>query len=782
MNNGIHVVYTNSEKIFDDCKMIKSTSFYLLCKSLNTHIQKFKKAKQRMISTHVYEKIEEPEVIEASKQLLIACDPANEAEKERIERAIAVAYDAHKGMMRKAGGPYILHPIEVAHIVASEIGLGATSVICALLHDVVEDTDLTLEDLQREFGAKVTHIVDGLTKMKVYNKSWVVQKAENFKKILFALGKDVRVILIKLADRLHNMRTMDAMPSHKQELISNETLFLYTPIAHRLGLYRIKSELEDLSIKYTQRVIYKEIAGKLAETKRSREKFIKEFIEPVREKLKEGGIGGFAIYGRPKHIFSILNKMRNKGVRFEEIYDLFAIRIVIKADGKEGKALCWKAYSIVTDLYRPNPGRLRDWISNPKSNGYESLHTTVMGPKGKWVEVQIRTVIMNEIAEKGVAAHWKYKGGRAEGQFDDWLQKVREYLQNPQGTAVDLLHDFRHNLYVNNIYVFTPRGDVRTLPSGATILDFAFDIHTDLGCTCIGAKIDGKLYPISHKLKSGDQIEIITSKKQKPSEDWLNATVTSKARTKIRQVLKSEKRKVAEMGKEILARKLKSIKVQMSNNLIEELAHYFKYQDRLEFLYQIAQKKFDFSQLKQLNIVGEKIVVSREIKPNTINVEELNIPTSEPDDVDIHIFEGFADKVDYSIANCCSPMAGDEVFGFITVGKGIRIHRKSCSNALDLCTRYPYRIVKIRWNKANKDVLFLTHIRINGIDDIGLVNKLTSIISSELKINMRSISLDARDGLFEGNIEVYMKDNKELKLLMKKLGRVEGIHKIERIS
>lgn len=736
-----------------------------------------------MISTHVYEKIEEPEVIAACKELIESCEPLTDAKRDRIERAIEVAYEAHKGMMRKAGGPYILHPIEVAQIVATEVGLGSTSVICALLHDVVEDTDQTLEDLQREFGSKVAEIVDGLTKIKVYNKSWVVQKAENFKKILFALGKDVRVILIKLADRLHNMRTMDAMDPKKQELIASETLFLYTPIAHRLGLYRIKSELEDLSIKYTQREIYKEIARKLNETKRSREKYINEFIEPVQKKLAQGGIGEFQIYGRPKHIFSILNKMRNKGVTFEEIYDLFAIRIVIDADDQEGKALCWKAYSIITDLYRPNPGRLRDWISNPKSNGYESLHTTVMGPGGKWVEVQIRTKVMNEIAEKGVAAHWKYKGGRADGQFDDWLQKVREYLQNPQGTAVDLLHDFRHNLYVNNIYVFTPKGDVRTLPSGATILDFAFDIHTDLGCTCIGAKIDGKLYPISYRLKSGDQIEIITSKKQKPSEDWLNNTKTSKARTKIRQVLKSEKRQIAEIGKEMLERKLKGLKVPMTNNIIDELAHYYKFHDRLEFLYQISQKKFDLSQLKELNIVGDKIIENKENKPHSISVEDLNIPTTrEVEDVDINIFEGFADQVDYTIANCCRPVAGDEVFGFITVGKGIRIHRKNCPNAEDLTTRYPYRIVKIKWTKATKDVLFLTHLRISGVDDIGLVNKLTSIISNELKINMRSISLDARDGIFEGNIEVYMHDNQELKLLTKKLMQVEGIHKIERLS
>ncbi|MFK7908174.1 MAG: bifunctional (p)ppGpp synthetase/guanosine-3',5'-bis(diphosphate) 3'-pyrophosphohydrolase [Chitinophagales bacterium] len=733
--------------------------------------------------THIYEKIEEPEVVEACKNLLKVCDPVSDADRNRIERAITVAYEAHKGMMRKAGGPYILHPIEVAQIVATEVGLGATSVICALLHDVVEDTDLTLEDLQREFGVKVADIVDGLTKIKVYNKSWVAQKAENFKKILFALGKDVRVILIKLADRLHNMRTMDAMPAKKQELIASETLFLYTPIAHRLGLYSIKSELEDLSIKYTQREVYKDIAKKLSQTKRSREKFIKEFIEPVNKKLKEGGIGEFQIYGRPKHIFSIMNKMKNKGVPFEEIYDLFAIRIIIDADDKEGKGLCWKAYSIVTDLYRPNPGRLRDWISNPKSNGYESLHTTVMSPGGKWVEVQIRTLVMNEIAEKGVAAHWKYKGGRAEGKFDDWLQKVREYLQNPQGTAVDLLHDFRHNLYVNNIYVFTPNGDVRTLPSGATILDFAFDIHTDLGCMCIGAKIDGKLYPISHKLGSGDQIEIITSKKQRPSEDWLNTTVTSKARTKIKQVLKGEKRKIAEMGKEILQRKLKNlIKTQMTNNLIDELAQHYKFNDRLEFLYQIAQKKFDLSQLKKLNIVGDKIVVAKENKPVPINVEEVNVPTKVADDVDINIFEGFADHIDYHIANCCKPVPGDMVFGFITVGKGISIHQQNCSNAQDLSSRYPYRIVKIKWAKATKNVMFLTHIRISGVDDIGLVNKLTSIISNDLKINMRSISLDATDGLFEGNIEIYLNDNKELMLLTRKLEEVEGIHKIERLS
>jgi len=709
-------------------------------------------------------------------------------------------------MRRKSGEPYILHPIAVAKIVAEEIGMGATSVLCALLHDVVEDTEISLHDLELSFDVTTARIVDGLTKIRgVFKKSseadennmasfkngktiWVAEKAENFRKILLGMGDDIRVILIKLADRLHNMRTMDSMPQQKQLKISSETLFLYVPIAHRLGLYRIKSELEDLCVKYTQRAVYKDIATKLRQTKRAREKYINEFVEPVYKRLNEGGLDNFRIFGRPKHIYSILNKIRKKKVAFEDIYDLFAIRIVIKAPLDQEKAECWRAYSIVTDLYKPNPDRLRDWISSSKSNGYESLHTTVMGPQGKWVEVQIRTERMDEIAEKGVAAHWRYKGGKSDGEFDEWLQKIRDFLKNRETNAVDFINDFKHNFYENEIFVFTPNGDLKRLPANASILDFAFDIHTELGCMCIGAKIDSKLYAINHKLKNGDQVEVLTSKKQKPSEDWLNHTITGKARAKIKSYLKNEKRKVAEQGKEILERKLRNSKnAKYTLELVEDLAAYFDYKDQLDFLFHVGNGTFDFNRWRGLKITSGKIDVAQVQKPESIGPNKLVIHGREMKDesvnnIEMHVFGGFADRVDYRIPHCCKPVAGDDVFGFITIGKGITIHRSDCPNAPQLTQEFPYRIVPIKWAKRTKDLLFQTRLSINGIDDIGIINKITSVISGQLKVNMRSISVDAKDGVFEGDIIVYIKDTKQLKQLIKKLKEIEGIHYVRRID
>ncbi|MGB1205040.1 MAG: RelA/SpoT family protein [Chitinophagales bacterium] len=721
------------------------------------------------------------------EEMLEASELISKSGQELVDKAFQIALKAHEGTYRKSGKPYITHPIEVARIVGVEIGLGSTSVSAALLHDVVEDTEWTLEDIEREFDKTMANIVDGLTKIDgLFDKREVTKNAENFKKLLLTLGEDIRVVLVKLADRLHNMRTMEAMPAHKQKRIGDLTLYLYAPIAHRLGLYRIKSELEDLSMKYANRELYYEIKEKLQVTKRSREAYIRNFINPVKRKLEQGDIKNFRIFGRPKHIFSIGNKIRKKQVPFEDIYDLFAIRIVVDVPLEKEREACWNIYSIITSQYTPKVSRLRDWVSSPKSNGYESLHITVMGPQGKWVEVQVRTKRMDEIAEKGVAAHWKYKGGKGDNKFDEWLKAVSESLNNPDSNPIDFLNDFRHNLYENEIYVFTPKGDLRNLRAESSVLDFAFAIHTDVGCKCVGAKIDGRLRPISHKLKNGDQVEIITTKKQHPNEEWLDFTVTSRARTKIKSYLKNEKRKIAEDGKETLERKLRALKLPYNKNIINELVHHFRYQDSLDFHHAIATKTFDLNELKKLQFQGEKIMLQRQGKPIGLENKSYSqtseeIGASDFGDAEISIFGGFADKVDYSIGRCCSPVAGDDVFGFVTIGKGIRIHRNDCPNAKDLKTRYPYRVASIKWARQSENVLFLAKLSINGIDDVGLVNKITSIISSELKINMRAISLNAKDGIFTGELQVYAKTNKEIKMLTKKLKEVDGIYAVKRL-
>lgn len=719
----------------------------------------------------------------AYDDLLSHCKNFSETDLALINKAFEKAEYYHRNDYRKSGEPYILHPIAVAKIVAKEIGVDAVSIACALLHDTVEDTNYTLEEIEQDFNFAIKHIIDGLTKIKgVYEKKDSTYKVENIRKILIALGDDIRVIIVKIADRLHNMRTLDSMVEKKQLEISSETMYLYIPIAHRLGLYRIKSELEDLCMKFTQREEYKEVASKLASTKVSREKFIADFIAPLDEKLSKAGLSKYKIFGRPKHIYSIWNKIKNKHVPFEEIYDLFAIRILIDAPPEKEKEECWKAYSVITDIYNTNPDRLRDWISNPKGNGYESLHTTVMSKEGKWVEVQIRTVRMDEIAERGVAAHWKYKGSKAEGKFDSWLESVREILKNPQQSAMELLKDFRYNLYEEELHIFTPKGELKILPKNSTVLDFAFAIHSNLGSNCIGGKINSRLLPISHKLNNYDQVEILTSKKQKPSEDWLNFTVTSKARTKIRTELKSERKKVAEDGKEIFERKMKSMKVTINQKLVDELVNYLKLVDATDLFYRIAIKQIDLNDLKALLVNGDKITPIKELKKTEPIGDSLHIEGKKINDADLNIFEGFANDIDYSVSKCCHPVAGDDVFGFITISKGINIHRKDCPNAPDLITRYSYRVVNIKWAKSSKDVLYLTRLTINGIDDMGLVNKLTSIISSELKINMRAISLNAKDGIFEGDIQVYVKDTKQANLLIKKLTELDGIYSVKRIS
>jgi guanosine-3',5'-bis(diphosphate) 3'-pyrophosphohydrolase len=704
-------------------------------------------------------------------------------DKELVRTAFEMAADAHKSMRRKSGEPYILHPIAVAQIAVEEIGLGVRSSICALLHDTVEDTDVSLDDLEREFGPEIARIVDGLTKISNVIDANSSQQAENFKKILLTLTDDPRVILIKLSDRLHNMRTLDSMKREKQLKIASETVWVYAPLAHRMGLYNIKTELEDLSMKYLEPDTYKEIARKLAETKRERTRYINEFIRPLREKLVETGFN-FEIHGRPKSIHSIWNKMKKKAVTFEEVYDLFAIRIILDSRPEKEKEECWKVYSLITDAYNPSPERLRDWLSNPKSNGYEALHTTVMGPQGKWVEVQIRTRRMNEIAEKGLAAHWKYKEGtNDESRFDKWFSQIREVLANQEADTVDFLQDFKTSFLAEEIYVYTPRGDVKMLPIGSTALDFAFSIHSAVGTKCIGAKVNHKLVPLSAKLRSGDQVEIITSNKQKPNEDWLNIVVTAKAKAKIKDALKEEKRKIAEDGKYFAQRKIEAIGAAFSQHNIDVLTSHYKQASNLDFFYQIAVKSIDLRELSEFQVLGDKLEPPKPVRTVVEQKVDVHptIPTSnnKGKEAELIIFGESSDKIVYNLANCCKPIPGDDVFGFVTTGKGLTIHRTNCSNAAKLLANYGHRVVKTKWAK-NKEISFLTGLKIVGLDDVGVVNRITNLISGELRININAITIEAREGLFEGNIRIYVHDKEELEELVDRLKSLPGIERVDR--
>ncbi len=708
-------------------------------------------------------------------------------DKALLRHAFEIAVDAHKDMRRKSGEPYILHPLAVARIVVEEIGLGVNSAICALLHDTVEDTEITLEDIEREFNSNIAKIIDGLTKISnvVDIKADTTIQAENFRKILLTLADDPRVILIKLADRLHNMRTLDSMSRDKQLKISSETTYIYSPLAHRLGLYEIKSEMEDLALKYTQPDMYRDIAQGLKETKRDRSRYINEFIKPIKEELTANGFD-FEIYGRPKAINSIYNKMKKKHVTFDEVYDLFAIRVIIKSAPEREKEDCWKVYSIVTNFYHPSTERLRDWISVPKGNGYEALHTTVMGPGGKWVEVQIRTERMNEIAEKGLAAHWKYKEGAPpaqESKLDSFLKHLRDILNNPDTDTIDFIQDFKLDLFTEEIYIYTPKGDMRVLPKGATALDFAFDIHSELGMRCIGAKVNYKLVPLSHQLNSGDQVEVISSSKQNPSEDWLSFLVTAKAKSRVKNYLKEDKRKIAEGGKEILKKKLDLLGVSMSQHNQNELIHFYKKSSALDLYYAIAVGSIDLKELKDFSVYGDKFQhPGKEVKQDTKGADELNGKSkTAKGGGELVIFGERSDKVLYKLAQCCQPIPGDDVFGFVTSGEGLKVHRTDCPNAAQLLANYGHRIVKTKWAK-NKEISFLTGVRIIGMDDVGVIQKITNVISGELKLNMRSLSIDSKDGIFEGNIMVYVHDREELNNFCNRLGALEGISKIERIE
>jgi GTP pyrophosphokinase len=723
---------------------------------------------------------ERKEILNAFKGLLRALKNRTREDTTLIRKAFDMALEAHKDMRRKSGEPYIYHPIAVARICAEEMGLGATAVVCALLHDTVEDTHITLEDVEDLFGPRVRLIIDGLTKIpEVFDENASIQ-AENFRKMILTISDDLRVVLIKLADRLHNMRTLGSMRADKQLKIASETKFLYAPLAHRLGLYSVKTELEDLSMIYCEPDVYKEIETKLKSTADVRNRFIRRFMSPTRETLlHEGYI--IEIKARTKSISSIWRKMQSKSIPYEEVFDVFAIRIIVETPVELEKPDCWRIYSIVTDFYQPSPERLRDWVSTPRANGYESLHTTVMSPQGRWVEVQIRSKRMDEIAEKGLAAHYKYKESKNDdNKLDRWIAEIRDLLDNPEATALDFVNDFKLNLFKDEIYVFTPKGELRVLPIGATILDFAYDIHSDIGSKCIGAKVNNRLMPLSYQLKNGDQLEIITSSKQKPNEEWLKFVVSARAKQRIKSSLNDERKAIAMDGKEILERKFKQFNVRMNSENIGFLEKYFQVPSATELYFRIAKSKIDLARLRELEVVaGALQLVKKEALKKKKESEEENkiigIDTNSDTIIIGDDFKGF----DYQMAKCCNPIPGDKVFGFITISEGIKVHRNNCPNAVHLMSKYAYRCIKARW-KSEKLIERIAAIKIVGIDQLGLVNKLTEIISNQNNVNMKSISFETEDGVFEGRIKVMVYDTEHLEQLTRKFEEVDGIQRVTR--
>lgn len=705
------------------------------------------------------------------------------ADKLMIRKAFNVAVEAHSEQRRKTGEPYIYHPIAVAKIVANEIGLGAISIASALLHDVVEDTEYTVDDIEQLFGETVARIVSGLTKISKLNKDTNASiQAENFRKMLLTLHDDVRVILIKIADRLHNMQTMDAMPDHKQVKIASETLYIYAPLAHRLGLYNIKTELEDLGLKYTEPEVYNDIVSKIKESKEEQDAYIQAFADKLKDGLNKENFS-YAIRGRFKSIFSIRRKMRKQNVSFEEVYDKFAIRIIYKPASKDEKFDAWKIYSIVTDYFKPNPSRLRDWISQPKTTGYEALHITVIGPQAKWVEVQIRSERMDEIAEKGYAAHFKYKqAANNENGLEGWLNRLKETLENENINAVDFVEDFKLNLYAKEIYVFTPKGDLKSLPKGASALDFAFSIHTDVGLKCRGAKVNGKLVPLSHELHSGDQIEIFTSSANKPNARWLDFVITARARSKIKTALKEEEKKIAEEGKAILSRKLRHLKITFDEKVVNELVNYFKLKTSFDLFFRIGNGAIDNTQLKAFVAQRNntfmnffKTRLKRGASKEIIDKEEV---TSK---YDVLVFGHDEEKLDYKLAKCCNPIPGDKVFGFITINEGIKVHKKDCPNAISMQSNYAYRIIKAKWIDSSKQE-FKAILNVSGVDNKGIVNNLTRIISNNMDVFIHSINISGNEGVFDGKLSLSVKNKTQLNKLIESIKKVDGVQKVERVN
>ena len=731
------------------------------------------------VPAHIDLEKERKEILNAFRGLLRALKDRTKEDTAIIRKAFDVAVDAHKEMRRKSGEPYIFHPIAVARICVDEMGLGATAVVCALLHDTVEDTHITLEDVEDLFGEKVRLIIDGLTKIpEVFDENASVQ-AENFRKMILTISDDIRVVLIKLADRLHNMRTLASMRQDKQIKIASETKFLYAPLAHRLGIYTVKNELEDLAFRYTEPDIYQDIQTKLKSTKDVRDRFVRKFVNPIREALTQEGYI-YKVKVRTKSISSIARKIKTKGVPFEEVYDIFAIRIIVETPPEFEKPDCWRIYSIVTDFYQPSPDRLRDWISTPRANGYESLHTTVMSPTGKWVEVQIRSSRMDEIAEKGLAAHYRYKESKSnESKFDRWISEIRDLMESPDVSAMDFINEFKLNLFTEEIYIFTPKGDLRVLPTSSTILDFAYDIHTDIGDKCIGAKVNNKLMPLSYELQSGDQVAIITSSKQKPNEEWLKFVATARAKQKIKSSLNEERKIIAKDGKEILTRKFKQHNIRFIGDNVTVLEKYYKISTATELYFQIAKGKIDLSKLREIeNKAGILNLEKKITKPRKARKRDSAISKVNQKADTIIIGEDFKD-IDYRMAACCSPIPGDDVFGFITISEGIKIHRYNCSNAEHLMSKMAYRCIKARW-KSKERKENLASIVVRGIDRMGIVNRITEIISNQHNINMKSISFETEDGIFEGNMKVMVYDTEHLNQLMTKFEQVEGVQRVSR--
>lgn len=735
--------------------------------------------------TEIEIEAENKAIAQEYKELLrISYQTLSIEDKKLIRKAFDVAVDAHKDQRRKSGEAYIFHPIAVAKIVARDIGLGATSIAAALMHDVVEDTEITVEDIEKLFNPNIAKIVEGLTKIaKVKTDQDVSIQAENFRKMLLTLHDDVRVILIKIADRLHNMQTMESMADYKQAKIASETLYIYAPLAHRLGLYNIKTQLEDLGLKYTEPEVFKDIVSKIKETKEEQDAYIKAISDIIGNSLKEEGVE-FTLKGRPKSIYSIRRKMKVQGVTFDEVYDKFALRIVYKSDPHDEKFLAWKIYSVVTDHYRPSPSRLRDWISSPKSSGYEALHITVMGPKGRWVEIQVRSERMNEIAEKGYAAHYKYKNADSEEHgLEIWLNQLKEALESQASNAVDFVEDFKLNLYAKEIYVFTPKGDIKSLPKGATSLDFAFSIHSEIGIHTRGTKVNGKLVPLNHVLNSGDQVEIITSPVQKPTVHWLEYVTTSRARTKIKNVLNENTKKIAEDGKELLTRKLRHLKVTLNDTTVNELVVFFKLQTSLDLFYRVGIGAIENQQLKDfvaqknntlVNFFKKPFNRTPSVKPEQINKNEISKK------YDLLVFGTEQSKLDYKLSTCCNPIPGDNVFGFLTINEGIKVHKKDCPNAISLQSNYAYRIMQAKWIDSSQEE-FRAMLKITGMDTMGLTNELTKVISNQMHVNIQNISLSGDAGIFNGQITVIVQNNSILKKLIDNIKKVDGIDKVTRV-
>ena len=722
---------------------------------------------------------EHNQVVNRYRGLLRACrNNVTPADLKLISKAIKQVVSLYEEKKTAAGEPYVFHLIDVARICVDEIGLGGAAIVAALLHDTVVDKFLNPVEIEKDYNETISHIVEGLSKITSLDPKDPKKQADNFRELILNLSTDARIILIKLADRLENMRSLSSMPAQVQLKLSWETFHLYAPLAHRLGLYRLKSEMEDLAMKYTNGEEYRMILKKLKNTTTRRNKFIKEFIDPIDCELKKRNFD-YEIKGRPKTIFSIWKKMQKQGVGFDEVYDVFAIRVTLNSPPEREKSDCWQVYSLVTDAYTPNPERLRDWISVPKSNGYESLHTTVVGPEGKWVEVQIRSKRMDDVAERGLAAHWKYKGIKQDKGLDQWVSKVREILETPATAPKDLVDQFKLNLYQKEIFAFTPNGDLRKLPVGATVLDFAFDIHSDLGSKCVGAKVNGKNVTIKQPLQNGDIVEIITSKNQKPKSDWLQVVLTSKAKTKIKQSLKEEKNKQLSIGKELLYRRLKNWKVADTDEAINKLNKHLKLKNIAQLFELVSLEKINLTELKSVVVQPEKVGTP----PEVVEVaKSKTVDSKEPTSSDFLVIDERLVNIDYKLAKCCNPIFGDSIFGFVTIKEGIKIHRTSCPNAAQLHQRWGYRVVNAKWKESKTETSFQTTIKIVGLDELGMVNKISELISKDLKVNMRSFSMNSTNGMFEGRIQVFVTDTKHLEMLLYRLNRIKGVQRAVRVN